>query len=50
MNGVPRDGEHLDAAVRVQVVHAHLPQNRDAQRPAKQHHEFIEFNIIYSID
>ncbi len=32
VNGVPRDGEHLDAAFGVEVVEAHLAQNGDSQR------------------
>ena len=33
MDGVAGDGEHLDAALPVDVVHPHLPQHRQPQRP-----------------
>ena len=33
MNGVARDGQHLDAALPVDVVHSDLPQHRQPQGP-----------------
>ena len=40
MNRVARDGQHLDAALPVDVVHSDLPQHRQPQGPEMKKRKF----------